>query len=46
MSVPRLLSRTALGLLGFGLAACVFRAWLESADPSLWLGAWLTGLCT
>jgi len=28
------------------LAAFVFHAWLNPRDPSLWLGAWITGLCT
>lgn len=30
------------------LAACVagFDAWLAPSDMSLWLGAWISGLCT
>lgn len=43
MKVSTLLRRTALGLLGAGVAARVFKAWLEPADPGLWLNAWLGG---
>lgn len=36
------------------LAACaiaaativLFHAWLHPRDPSLWLGAWIAGLCS
>jgi hypothetical protein len=27
------------------LTCLLFRIWLHPRDPSLWLGAWLTGLC-
>lgn len=45
----------ALALRGLRLlAACalaaativLFRVWLDPRDPSLWLGAWIAGLCS
>ena len=29
-----------------GLLAGLFLAWHAPPDPSLWLGAWIAGLCT
>jgi len=28
------------------LTAMLFHAWLHPRDPSLWLGAWIAGLCS
>ena len=28
------------------VTALLFDAWLHPRDPSLWLGAWIAGLCT
>ena len=28
------------------ITGLLFDAWLHPRDPSLWLGAWIAGLCT
>ena len=40
------LAKAAAGCAVILLAAFVFHAWLNPRDPSLWLGAWIAGLCT
>ncbi|MDH7452030.1 hypothetical protein QF205_02910 [Luteimonas composti] len=43
---PRLRALQALAAcLVVALCAVAFRGWLAPRDMSLWLGAWLSGLC-
>ena len=40
------LGRWLAACAGIAVTAVLFHAWLHPRDPSLWLGAWIAGLCT